>query len=114
MHGLLYSEGIIADRPISCSRCAGSGLDGVISYNVLDVTCAADHRASIGPLQRADDQRVRYLHPSIDQVLRESPYAADPEVRVAAGLVLSAPMRLRRHQKAFDSTGGLHAAGCLG
>ena len=46
--------------------------------------------------------------------MRESPYAMDPEIRVAAELILSAPMRLRQHQRAFDQTGGLHAAGLLG
>jgi formate dehydrogenase assembly factor FdhD len=37
---------------------------------------------------------------SFDQGLRKSSYAADTEVRVAAELVLSAPVRLRRDQNA--------------
>ena len=51
---------------------------------------------------------------SIEQVMRESPYAVDPESRVEAGLILSAPTLLRQYQRAFDQTGGLHAAGLLG
>jgi FdhD protein len=51
---------------------------------------------------------------SIDQVLREAPYGVDRELRVAAEVVLAAPLRLRQQQRAFDRTGGLHAAGLLG
>jgi FdhD protein len=118
VHGLLYSEGIIADRSdiVLARYCAGSGPDGVNSYNVLDVTLALQITAPASVRRNVMTTSACGIcgTTSIDQVLRESPYAADPEVRVAAGLVLSAPMRLRRHQKAFDSTGGLHAAGLLG
>jgi FdhD protein len=118
VHGLLYSEGIITDRSdiVLARYCAGSGPDGVNSYNVLDVTLAPQITAPASVRRNVMTTSACGIcgTTSIDQVLRESPYAADPEVRVAAGLVLSAPMRLRRHQKAFDSTGGLHAAGLLG
>jgi FdhD protein len=118
VHGLLYSEGIIADRSdiVLARYCAGSGPDGVNSYNVLDVTLALQITAPASVRRNVMTTSACGIcgTTSIDQVLRESPYAADPEVRVAAELVLSAPMRLRRHQKAFDSTGGLHAAGLLG
>jgi FdhD protein len=118
-HGLLYSEGIISDRSdiVLARYCAGSDLDGINSYNVLDVTLASE---SAMP---ATDTRRHVLTTSacgicgtttIEQVLRESPYEMDRELRVPAELVLSAPTLLRQRQRTFDQTGGLHAAGLLG
>jgi FdhD protein len=118
-HGLLYSEGIISDRSdiVLARYCAGSDLDGVNNYNVLDVTLASDSALP------AADTRRHVLTTSacgicgtttIDQVLRESPYKMDRELRVSAELVLSAPTLLRQRQRTFDQTGGLHAAGLLG
>jgi FdhD protein len=118
-HGLLYSEGIISKRAdiVLARYCAGSSADGVNSYNVLDVTLPPE-------LSNAATAARRNIvttsacgicgTTTIDHVLRESPYALDPAVRFPAALVLSAPTRLRRHQRAFDQTGGLHAAGLLG
>ena len=42
VHGLLHSEGVIRDgADISLARyCAGSGPDGLNTYNVLDVSLA--------------------------------------------------------------------------
>jgi FdhD protein len=97
--------------------CAGSGPDGVNSYNVLDVTLAP----SAAP--PASEARRNVVTTSacgicgtttIEQVLRESPYRMAAGLVVPAGLVLSAPTRLRQQQRAFDQTGGLHAAGLLG
>jgi FdhD protein len=119
VHGLLYSEGIITERSdiVLARYCAGSGPEGVNTYNVLDITLA--------PLVSipASAARRNTLTTSacgicgtttIDQVLRESRYAVDPQVRIPAELVLSAPTRLRQQQRTFDQTGGLHAAGLLG
>jgi FdhD protein len=118
-HGLLFSEGIISDRSdvVLARYCAGSDLDGVNSYNVLDVTLAS------GSALPAAETRRHVLTTSacgicgtttIEQVLRESPYEMDREVRVSAKLVLAAPTLLRQRQRTFDQTGGLHAAGLLG
>jgi FdhD protein len=114
--GLLYSERLITERSdiVLARYCAGSGSDGVNSYNVLDVTLTSQLAA---PAVRRNVMTTSACGicgtTSIDQVLRESPYDLDPEVRVAADLVLSAPTRLRHRQQAFDRTGGLHAAGLL-
>ncbi len=117
VRGLLYSERIITERSdIMLARyCAGSGDDTVNSYNVLDVTLAS---------QISEPAAVRRVMTtsacgicgttSIDQVLRESPYGMDREIAVAADLILSSPSQLRQQQRAFDRTGGLHAAGLLG
>jgi FdhD protein len=117
VHGLLYSEGIITGRSdITLARyCAGSGADGANSYNVLDVTLAPHVPAPSARRNVVTSSACGICGTTtIEQVLRESPYGVDPEVRVPAELVLSAPTRLRQRQRAFDQTGGLHAAGLLG
>src|SRR4029450_9124683 len=118
VRGLLYSERIITDRSdiVLARYCAGSGPDGVNSYNVLDVTLAPQIPARAAVRRNVTTTSACGIcgTTSIHQVVRESPYEMDPEVRVPAELVLSAPMRLRGHQQAFDRTGGLHAAGLLG
>src|SRR4029453_15339707 len=111
VRGLLYSERIITKRSdiVLARYCAGSGPDDVNSYNVLDVSLAPQISAPA-----AARRNVMTTSPcgtcgttSIDQVLRESPYPRDPGSSVvAAELVLSAPTRLREHQRAFDQTGG--------
>jgi FdhD protein len=117
-HGLLYSEGIIGDRSdiVLARYCAGSGPDGLNTYNVLDVTLAS--HISTATVARRNVTTTSACGicgtTSIDQVLRESRYPIDPDVRVPAPLVLTAPSRLRQQQRAFDRTGGLHAAGLLG
>ena len=118
VRGLLYSERIITDRAdIMIARyCAGSDADGVNSYNVLDVTLASEVAVPAAARRNVMTTSACGIcgTTSIDQVLRGAVYQADHEVRVAAGLVLSAPMLLRQQQRAFDRTGGLHAAGLLG
>jgi FdhD protein len=116
--GLLYSERIVTERSdiVLARYCAGSGPDAVNTYNVLDVTLAT-HLSAPAALRRnvmTTSACGICGTTSIDQVLRESPYAMDPALRVAAELVLSAPALLREQQRAFDQTGGLHAAGLLG
>ena len=118
-HGLLYSESVIAERSdIPLARyCAGSGPDGVNTYNVLDVTLAS----SAHPPAPAARRNVLTTSAcgicgttTIEEVLRESPYPMSAGPDVPAALILSAPARLRQQQRAFDQTGGLHAAGLLG
>ena len=118
-HGLLYGEGIISERSdiVLARYCAGSGPDGINTYNVLDITLAP-LVSTPAPAARRNTVTTSACGicgtTTIDQVLRESRYAVDPHVRVAAELVLSAPMLLRQQQRTFDQTGGLHAAGLLG
>ena len=119
VHGLLHSEGVIAGvEDVTLARyCAGSGPDGVNTYNVLDVSLAA------GVPPPAADARRQVVttsacgicgSTSIEQVLRQSRFPLPPDLRVPAALVRSGPLRLREHQRLFARTGGLHAAGLLG
>lgn len=117
VHGLLYSEGIIAhaDDVAEARYCGGAtGPDGRNTYNVLDITLAQPE-----PLA---PQFIRALPTSsacgvcgtssIEQVMSRprpaiTPLALDPE------LVVQLPDTLRRAQRAFRKTGGVHAAGAF-
>ena len=118
VHGLLYSEGIISERSdiVLARYCAGSGEDGVNSYNVLEITVQPGASAPAAARRNVVTSSACGIcgATSIEQVMHESLYAADPEIRVETGLILSAPTLLRQYQRAFDQTGGLHAAGLLG
>jgi FdhD protein len=118
-HGLLYSEGIIAERSdvVLARYCAGSGPDGVNTYNVLDVTLASSaHPPALSARRNVATTSACGIcgTTTIEQVLRGSAYEVAAGLVVPAALVLSAPVRLRQQQRAFDQTGGLHAAGLLG
>ena len=118
VHGLLHSEGVIADvEDVMLARyCAGSGPDGLNTYNVLDVSLAA------GVAPPAADARRQVVttsacgicgSTSIEQVLRSSRHPLPSDLRVPSALVRSGPLRLREQQRVFAKTGGLHAAGLL-
>jgi FdhD protein len=116
-HGLLYSEGIIGERSdiVLARYCAGTGPDGINTYNVLDVTLGS----GVSPAAARRNVTMSSAcgicgTTTIEEVMRESPYGAAIDLSVPAELVLTAPIRLREHQRAFDQTGGLHAAGLLG
>jgi FdhD protein len=118
VHGLLLSESVIAHRTdISTVRyCAGSGPDGVNTYNVLDVRLAG-HVLPPQPELRRNVVTSSACGicgtTSIDQVVRDSRFELAGDLVVPPELVLSAPNLLRARQRAFAKTGGLHAAGLL-
>jgi FdhD protein len=115
--GFLLTEGIIARRDdvLAVRYCRGSaGSDGANTYNVLDVTLAADV-----PPPAVDITRNFYTtsscgvcgKASIDAVRLVSRYStADQTVNIAASTLTAMPDRLRSAQKVFSSTGGLHGA----
>ncbi len=116
VHGLLYSEGIIATREdiLTARYCDGTGPDGLNTYNVLDITLA-QHVIPPSPENRRNVVTTSACGvcgtTTIDQVVQEARHALDPDFRVPVAVVSAAPDRLREHQRAFDKTGGLHAAG---
>ncbi len=113
--GFLLTEGLIgsADDVSTAQLCAGS--DEPNTYNVVDVVLAPHV-----PPPSTDPTRAFYTtsscgvcgKASIDAVRTTSRFdvAADP-VTVTAAVLTALPDRLRAAQKAFDRTGGLHAAG---
>jgi FdhD protein len=117
VHGLLFSESVIADRTdVATMRyCEGCGPDGLNTYNVLDVQLAPGVRAA-GHLHRhvlTSSACGICGTTSIDQVVRTARHQLPTEPLVAPPVVLAAPQLLRSQQRAFAKTGGLHAAGLL-
>jgi FdhD protein len=116
VHGLLHSEGIVAAASdvLLARYCAGTGEDGLNTYNVLDVSLAPGV-APDGPLRQVVMNSACGLcgTTSIDQVVTARRYPTTWRTPLPVERVLEAPERLRDQQRAFDKTGGLHAAGLL-
>ena len=113
--GFLVTEGVIAspDDVVTAQLCAGDNEPN--TYNVVDVALAP----GVEP-PTTDPSRNFYTtsscgvcgKASIDAVRVRSRHdlGADP-VTVDAATLVTLPHTLRAAQKAFDATGGLHAAG---
>lgn len=114
--GFLLTEGIVSDRDdIATVRyCQGATDDGVNTYNVLDVTLAPGVPApdvdltrnfyatsSCGVCGKASLEAVRLIS-------RHSP--GDDPTTVASGVLSALPGKLRKAQRVFATTGGLHGA----
>ncbi|MBJ8346788.1 formate dehydrogenase accessory sulfurtransferase FdhD [Antrihabitans sp. YC2-6] len=115
VHGFLLSEGIIGHRDdVAVVRyCNGTGEDGLNTYNVLDVTLTsplAVHLAQRNFLTTSACGVCGKL--SLDDVRTRSRYdIGAAELSIDAGTLSTMPDTLRRSQRIFDATGGLHAAG---
>ncbi|MEV1286719.1 formate dehydrogenase accessory sulfurtransferase FdhD [Micromonospora sp. NPDC049679] len=113
--GFLLTEGLIAaaDDVLTAQLCAGT--DTPNTYNVVDVVLA-DHV----PPPETDPARNFYTtsscgvcgKASIDAIRTRSRFdVSDDPLTVPATTLTALPDRLRAAQRAFDRTGGLHAAG---
>ncbi len=118
VHGLLHSEAVIATSTelVTARYCDGVGPDGLNTYNVLDVTLGS----GVAPPDPGLRRNVLTTSAcgvcgstTIDTVMHESRYDLDRDVRFRQEVISAAPVRLREGQRAFDKTGGLHAAGLL-
>ncbi|CAM3029765.1 formate dehydrogenase accessory sulfurtransferase FdhD [Prescottella defluvii] len=117
VHGFLLAEGIIGGaEDISVIRyCDGVDDAGANTYNVLDVELAA------GVPDPGDRGRRAFLttsacgvcgKASLDEVATRSRFPlSTAAVDVTAAALFSMPPTLRRGQRVFEATGGLHAAG---
>jgi FdhD protein len=114
--GFLVGEGVIQvpEDLMSIRYCAGA-VDGVNTYNVLDVVLGAGVAPPNRSLERSfyttsscgvcGKASIEALRIGSRYDLREDP------MTVLASRLLELPARLRRAQGVFDQTGGLHAAG---
>ena len=114
--GFLHGEGLIhsADDVARLMHCLDTDDDGAPTYNVVDVT--------LSPGISLPDKAARAFTTtsacgvcgtaSIDALQTTSRYAvAQDATTVDPAVLCSLPGRLRTAQKAFDRTGGIHAAG---
>jgi FdhD protein len=115
--GFLLSEGVIT-RPedISAMRyCAGTGPDGMQTYNLLDLVLADGVAPPDPSVERnfiTNSSCGLCGAAGIEAVRRRSSFdiSSDP-LEVTPQLISGLPKTLRGAQTAFDRTGGLHAAG---
>ncbi|WP_137723639.1 formate dehydrogenase accessory sulfurtransferase FdhD [Prescottella subtropica] len=117
VHGFLLTEGIVeAASDVAVVRyCDGVDADGANTYNVLDVALAA------GVPDPGERGRRAFLttsacgvcgKASLDEVAVRSRFdLSDSTFEIPAATLSALPEVLRRHQRVFDATGGLHAAG---
>ncbi|MFD4368134.1 formate dehydrogenase accessory sulfurtransferase FdhD [Rhodococcus sp. NPDC058521] len=115
VHGSLYTEGIIRDRSdiTEVRYCDGVDENGTNTYNVVDV-----HLPDGSHLPEARSRRTFVNSAcgvcgktSADEIRQKLPFPPPAtDLSVCTTTLAEMPVTLRRGQRAFDSTGGLHAA----
>ncbi|MFI5532261.1 formate dehydrogenase accessory sulfurtransferase FdhD [Kitasatospora sp. NPDC051853] len=114
--GFLVGEGMLheAEQLAALRYCAGTDADGLNTYNVVDATVRGGALPALTAHRNLLTTSACGLcgRDTVDAVRTHVrwPLAADP-LRVAPEVLYGLPGKLRAAQKAFDSTGGLHAAG---
>lgn len=115
--GFLVSEGVVrAAADVAGVRyCAGALEDGSNTYNVVDVALAASVPSPEAALARSFTTTSACGvcgKTSLDEVRTYVTWPVDDDpLRVDPARLAVLPDRLRRAQRVFDRTGGLHAAG---
>jgi FdhD protein len=120
--GFLVSEGVIwsAEQLVSMRFCAGTDEQGLQTFNVIDAELSADTAPPDLSLERhvyTSSSCGICGTASIEAVHKAAHFGhladatLDDHKTYSAALLGSLPDRLREHQKVFDRTGGVHAAG---
>ncbi|WP_306370166.1 formate dehydrogenase accessory sulfurtransferase FdhD [Nocardiopsis sp. CC223A] len=115
--GFLVGEGVVrgADDLLAIRYCAGATEDGSNTYNVLDVTLAPHVPAPDTSLERnfyTTSSCGLCGKAGLEAVRTQAAWqVSGDEARVAVPVLAELPETLRRAQRVFDRTGGLHAAG---
>ncbi|KQX71751.1 formate dehydrogenase accessory sulfurtransferase FdhD [Aeromicrobium sp. Root472D3] len=118
--GFLVSEGVVwSNEQLASMRfCAGTDEQGLQTFNVID----AELSAGTAPPDLSLERHVYTSSScgicgtaSIDAVHKATHFGlTDDDTPWSPALLGSLPDRLREHQKVFDRTGGVHAAGLFG
>lgn len=115
-HGFLHSEGHIEKvTDVHEARyCAGASVDGRNPYNLLDVELTNPHALTLADLRLTTTTSACGVcgTSSIEALMKQSRYEI-PHVPVDPGVVAQLPDALKREQKQFRKTGGIHAAGAF-
>ncbi len=114
--GFLLSEGVITKPSdvVSMRYCAGVDADGEQTYNLLDIALAT----GVEPPTKAAKRNFTVTSAcgvcgkdSLEDVRTKAVWdLTEDETAVDAAVLADLPARLRKSQKIFDKTGGLHAA----
>ena len=115
-HGFLHSEGHIdkASDIQEARYCAGASVDGRNPYNLLDVEFTNPHPIALTDLRLTTTTSACGVcgTSSIEALMKQTRYEI-PRVPVDPGVVAKLPDALKREQKQFRKTGGIHAAGAF-
>ncbi|GAC1384748.1 MAG: formate dehydrogenase accessory sulfurtransferase FdhD [Marmoricola sp.] len=113
--GFLVGEGVLraTDDVYEIRYCAGATVDGLNTYNVVDVLApGVSLPASLERNFATTSSCGVCGKASLDSVRTRSSWSIeDDALRIDRRVVVSLPDRLREAQRVFESTGGLHAAG---
>jgi FdhD protein len=119
--GLLFAEGLVGlDDIQGVAYCDDVRIDSRHAFNVVTLTVEQEPEGGIG--ERGESVTAASSAcgvcgaDSIESVLTTTRHrtalpAFLDDVRVPPAVVYALPDRLREHQRLFDTTGGLHAAG---
>ncbi|MFF4341539.1 formate dehydrogenase accessory sulfurtransferase FdhD [Kitasatospora sp. NPDC001540] len=113
--GFLVGEGLVgATEELAALRyCAGTDADGANTYNVVDATVRGARPALSAHRNLLTTSACGLCgRDTVDAVRTRSRWDVAPDpLTVPAAVLYELPDRLRAAQRAFDTTGGLHAAG---
>lgn len=115
--GFLVSEGVITKSAdlLTMKFCAGTDETGANTYNLLDLQLAPGVEPPKPGVKRQFTTTAACGicgKESLDDVRTKAAWTVhDDPVRIAPETLTELPGRLRKAQKIFDRTGGLHAAG---
>jgi FdhD protein len=117
IHGYCFAEQIItaAEDIVTARYCAGTGPDGLNTYNVLDLTLAPGVVPPAAAARKVVTSSACGVcgTTSIETLMSRIGAPVPEGPSWPAELIAAAPDRLRERQAIFDRTGGVHAAGLL-
>src|SRR5690606_11406416 len=113
--GFLHAEGVLVERHAirHISYCVDPAVDAAQRYNIVNVWLNAPQLPDLPTLER------HFYTTSACGVCGKASLEAlemrgcpllPPGPVISSDLLVVLPERLRKHQKLFDTTGGLHAA----